>query len=50
MPGDVNGKNFNKKIDKNHDLVHSGNIKSVTGGSLIGTGLILFGIGLYLTF
>lgn len=50
MPGDPNGKNFNKKIEKNHDLVHSGNVKSVTGGSLIGTGLILFGIGLYLTF
>lgn len=50
MPGIPNGANYQKKIDENHDLVKKGDRDVIIGGSLIGTGFVLFGIGLYLTF
>lgn len=50
LPGNPEGPNFKKKIAENRDLAHSGNRKVIAGSSLIGAGIILFGIGLYLTF
>lgn len=50
MPSIANGNNYQKKIDKNHDLAKKGDRDVIIGGSLIGTGIVLFGIGLYLTF
>ena len=50
MPTDPNGANFQKKKEKNHDLAESGDHKTIAGVSFIGAGIVLFGIGLYLTF
>lgn len=50
MPSIPNGTNYQKKIDKNHDFVKKGDRDVIIGSSLIGTGIVLFGIGLYLTF
>lgn len=50
MPSSPDGANYKKKKDKNHDLAKSGDRKTIVGSSLIGAGIILFGIGLYLTF
>lgn len=50
MPSIPDGANYQKKIDKNHDLAKKGDRDVIIGGSLIGTGIVLFGIGLYLTF
>ena len=44
------GENYQKKVQKNKDLVEKGDRKMVIGGSLIGAGVLLFGIGLVLTF
>lgn len=49
-PTDPNGSNFKKKLKKNHDLAKSGDRKTIAGASFIGAGIVLFGIGLYLTF
>jgi len=50
MPASVNGANFQQKIDKNKDLVDSGDRKMVIGASLAGAGVLLFGFGLFLSF
>lgn len=44
------GKNYNKKVEKNSDLVHKGNRKMIIGGSLFGVGAALLSIGAVLTF
>ena len=50
MPSAAKGENFTEKVDKNKDLVKSGDRKTIIGGSLIGGGLAVFGLGLFLTF
>ena len=50
MPSAAKGANFNEKIKKNKDLVDTGDRYSIIGGSLIGTGIVVFGLGLFLTF
>ena len=50
MPASVNGANYQKKIDKNKDLVDSGDRKMVIGASLAGAGVLMFGFGLFLSF
>ncbi len=50
MPSSPEGANYKKKKDKNRDLAKSGDRKTIVGSSLIGAGIVLFGIGLYLTF
>lgn len=50
MPGDTNGANYQKKVKKNKDLADKGDKKMIIGGSLVGTGLVLFGLGLFFTF
>lgn len=50
MPSATDGAQFKKKKEKNHDLAKSGDRKTIAGTSLIGAGIVLFGIGLYLTF
>lgn len=50
MPSAAKGENFNAKVQKNKDLVDSGDRYSIIGGSLIGTGIVVFGLGLFLSF
>ena len=50
MPTAPDGKNFQEKKEKNNDLAESGDRKTIAGASFIGAGILLFGIGLYLTF
>ena len=50
MPSAAKGENFNAKIQKNKDLVNSGDRYSIIGGALVGTGIALFGLGFFLTF
>lgn len=50
MPCAAKGENFNEKIRKNKDLVDTGDRYSIIGGTLIGTGIAVFGLGLFLTF
>lgn len=50
MPSSPDGANYKNKKEQNHDLAKSGDRKTIVGSSLIGAGIILFGIGLYLTF
>lgn len=49
-PATANGDHFQEKIDENHDLVHKGDRKMIIGGSLIGAGILVFGIGFALNF
>lgn len=44
------GKNYQKKIEENRDLVDKGDRKMIIGGSLIGAGAILLGVGFILNF
>ena len=37
-------------VKKNKDLVNSGDNKTIIGGSLIGAGIAVFGLGFFLTF
>ena len=50
MPSAAKGKNYNEKKDKNKDLVKTGDRYTIIGGSLIGTGIAVFGLGLFFTF
>lgn len=50
QPGSVKGTKFQEKIKKNNDLVDDGDKKTTIGASMIGAGVILFGIGLFFTF
>ena len=38
------------KVQKNKDLVDSGDRYTIIGGSLIGAGIVVFGLGLVLSF
>lgn len=49
-PGSLQGKNFQKEVKKNHDLVKHGDQKTVVGGTLLGVGAALLGFGLYFVF
>lgn len=44
------GENFKAKAKENRDLVESGDRKMIIGGSLLGGGILLLGIGFVLTF
>jgi hypothetical protein len=44
------GENFQAKAKENRDLVDSGDRKMIIGGSLLGTGVLLLGIGFALSF
>ena len=44
------GENFKAKAKENKDLVESGDRKMIIGGSLLGGGILLLGIGFVLTF
>lgn len=46
----ANGANYQAKVDENRDLVKDGDKKLVIGGSLIGSGIALFGLGLFFSF
>jgi len=50
IPAAFNGENYQAKINENKDLVDKGNRKSTIGGALIGTGVLMLGIGILLTF
>ena len=50
MPSAAKGENYNRKKQKNKDLVDTGDRYTIIGGSLIGTGIAVFGLGLFLTF
>ena len=50
MPSAAKGERFNEKIKKNKDLVDSGDKKTIIGGSLIGAGIAMFGLGFFLNF
>lgn len=49
-PGLTNGENYQNKVKENKDLVNDGDRKMIIGASLAGAGVLLFGIGLFLTF
>ena len=44
------GENYKAEVQKNKDLVDSGDRKMIIGGSLLGVGAILLGVGFVLTF
>ena len=50
MPSAAKGEKFNSMVKKNKDLVNSGDNKTIIGGSLIGAGIAVFGLGFFLTF
>lgn len=50
MPSAAKGEKFNEKVKKNKDLVDSGDRKTIIGGSLVGAGIAVFGLGFFLTF
>lgn len=50
MPSAAKGEKFNAKVKKNKDLVDSGDKKNIIGASLIGAGIAVFGLGLFLSF
>ena len=50
MPSAAKGEKFNERIKKNRDLVDSGDRYSIIGGTLVGTGIVLFGLGIFLSF
>lgn len=49
-PATSGGAHYQQKIQDNHDLVEKGKRKMTIGGSLIGAGLAILGIGFVLTF
>lgn len=49
-PASTAGSAYQKKVKENHDLVHKGERKMIIGGSLIGTGIIMLGVGFVLAF
>ena len=50
MPGSAKGENYQQKVKKNKDLVDDGDKKMIIGASLAGAGVLLFGVGLFLSF
>ena len=49
-PAAAGGAHYQQRVNENHDLVHKGDRKMVIGGSLIGAGVLLFGVGIALAF
>lgn len=49
-PAAAGGAHYQQRVDDNHELVHKGDRKMVIGGSLIGTGVLLLGVGIVLAF
>lgn len=49
-PATSGGEHFQQKIKENHDLVDKGKRKMAIGGTLIGAGIVILGVGLVLTF
>ena len=49
-PSAAKGENYNNKKRKNKDLVDTGDRYSIIGGTLVGTGIAVFGLGLFLNF
>lgn len=50
LPATSGGENYKKLVKKNHDLVDKGDRKMIIGGSLLGTGILLLGVGFTLSF
>ena len=50
IPASSTGENYKAKVKKNRDLVDKGDTKMIVGGSLIGAGIALFGVGFILNF
>lgn len=50
IPAASGGTKYQAKLKQNKDLVDKGDTKMIVGGSLIGAGIALFGVGLFLTF
>lgn len=50
LPATSGGENYKKMVKKNHNLVEDGDRKMIIGGSLLGTGLLLLGVGFTLSF
>lgn len=50
IPASVNGDKYQQMVEKNKNLVDSGDKKMIIGASLIGTGAVMFGLGLFFTF
>lgn len=50
VPGSVNGEKYQQMVKKNKDFVDSGDKKMIIGASLLGTGVIMFGFGLFFAF
>ena len=44
------GENFQARVAENKDLVDKGDRKMAVGGTLLGAGVILLGVGFVLTF
>lgn len=49
-PATFNGTHFQAQVNKNRDLVKKGDRKMTIGGSLIGTGIIMLGVGFLISF
>lgn len=50
MPASISGEYYQQKIQENKDYVDKGDKKNIIAGSLVSTGLIFFGVGLFFTF
>ena len=46
----VGGDSYRQKIKKNKDLVNQGDKKNIIGLSLVGTGILMLGIGFFISF
>lgn len=44
------GANYQAKVEENHDLVDKGDRKMILGGTLVGTGILMLGVGFFLAF
>lgn len=49
-PATAGGEHYLQKIQENHDLVNKGKRQMAIGGSLLGAGLVILGVGITLTF
>lgn len=50
IPSSFSGEHYQARVHKNHDLVNKGKRKMIGGTTLIGTGVLMLGIGIVLTF
>lgn len=49
-PAASGGAHYQAKVQENHDLVEKGDRKMIVGGSLLGAGALMLGVGFLLTF